>query len=107
MDGTTGRYDLVVLATGYQAIYPFIDPEHLNWVGTASSLPGGCAFGPSATGRSRRGSSATGPCSTTRESRPSSAHAKGAFMAWMGSRELPADLQPATIEEKRSRALVQ
>lgn len=37
-DGTSGEYDIVVLATGYQLHYPFIDPGHLNWVGSAPSL---------------------------------------------------------------------
>lgn len=37
-DGESGDYDLVVLATGYRLHYPFIDPEHLNWVGSAPSL---------------------------------------------------------------------
>jgi hypothetical protein len=32
-DGTEGRYDLIMLATGYSLHYPFIDPEHLNWNG--------------------------------------------------------------------------
>jgi cation diffusion facilitator CzcD-associated flavoprotein CzcO len=37
-DGTSGDYDIVVLATGYQVHYPFIDPVHLNWVDSAPSL---------------------------------------------------------------------
>jgi len=32
-DGTEGRYDLIMLATGYSLHYPFIDREHLNWAG--------------------------------------------------------------------------
>lgn len=32
-DGTSGDYDLVLLATGYRLSYPFVDPEHLNWTG--------------------------------------------------------------------------
>lgn len=34
-DGTSGDYDLVVLATGYTLDYPFLAPEHLNWVDEA------------------------------------------------------------------------
>lgn len=30
-DGESGDYDLVLLATGYQLHYPFIDDHHLNW----------------------------------------------------------------------------
>lgn len=30
-DGTTGDYDLVLLATGYRLHYPFIDDQYLNW----------------------------------------------------------------------------
>ncbi len=30
-DGTTGNYDLVLLATGYHLHYPFIDDQYLNW----------------------------------------------------------------------------
>lgn len=30
-DGTTGDYDLVLLATGYHLHYPFIDDQYLNW----------------------------------------------------------------------------
>lgn len=38
VDGTSGEYDQVVLATGYKLHYPFIDPKHLNWSGDAPSL---------------------------------------------------------------------
>ncbi|MBN8867812.1 MAG: NAD(P)-binding domain-containing protein [Solirubrobacterales bacterium] len=31
VDGSSGEYDMVMLATGYKLHYPFIDPEHLNW----------------------------------------------------------------------------
>ncbi|HEU5143674.1 MAG TPA: NAD(P)/FAD-dependent oxidoreductase [Dermatophilaceae bacterium] len=37
-DGTSADYDLVMLATGYRLHYPFIDPSHLNWIGSAPSL---------------------------------------------------------------------
>lgn len=30
-DGSRGEYDLLLLATGYQLHYPFIDRAHLNW----------------------------------------------------------------------------
>ncbi|MGO2745232.1 flavin-containing monooxygenase [Microbacterium sp.] len=30
-DGTSGDYDLVLLATGYSLGYPFVDREHLSW----------------------------------------------------------------------------
>ncbi len=38
VDGTSGEYDLVMLATGYRLNYPFIDPEHLNWRGNHPDL---------------------------------------------------------------------
>lgn len=37
-DGTTGEYDLIMLATGYRLHYPFIEPEHLNWEGNSPKL---------------------------------------------------------------------
>ncbi len=37
-DGTSREYDVVVLATGYQLHYPFIDRAELNWKGAAPSL---------------------------------------------------------------------
>lgn len=37
-DGTSGEYDLIVLATGYVLDYPFIDRRHLNWTGMAPKL---------------------------------------------------------------------
>lgn len=37
-DGSSSDYDVVVLATGYQLHYPFIDPEHLAWAGAAPDL---------------------------------------------------------------------
>ncbi|GAA4726138.1 NAD(P)-binding domain-containing protein [Isoptericola chiayiensis] len=36
VDGTAGRYDLVLLATGYRLDYPFVDPKHLAWDGPGS-----------------------------------------------------------------------
>lgn len=30
-DGSSGDYDLIMLATGYTLDYPFVDREHLNW----------------------------------------------------------------------------
>ena len=30
-DGSSGEYDMVMLATGYKLNYPFIDRRHLNW----------------------------------------------------------------------------
>jgi len=30
-DGTTGEYDMILMATGYKLHYPFIDRAHLNW----------------------------------------------------------------------------
>lgn len=38
VDGTSGEYDLVVLATGYRLHYPFIDAAHLSWSGAAPDL---------------------------------------------------------------------
>jgi len=38
VDGTSGEYDMVMLATGYKLHYPFIDPEHLNWRGNSPDL---------------------------------------------------------------------
>jgi hypothetical protein len=32
-DGTSGDYDLILLATGYRLSYPFVDAEELNWTG--------------------------------------------------------------------------
>lgn len=37
-DGTTGEYDLILQATGYQLDYPFIDKALLNWQGMAPAL---------------------------------------------------------------------
>ena len=37
-DGTSGEYDLIMLATGYVLDYPFIDRRHLNWTGMAPKL---------------------------------------------------------------------
>lgn len=37
-DGTSGEYDLIILATGYVLDYPFIDRKHLNWTGMAPKL---------------------------------------------------------------------
>src|SRR5699024_6162622 len=37
-DGTTGEYDMVLLATGYTLDYPFVDPAALNWTGWSPSL---------------------------------------------------------------------
>jgi len=37
-DGTSGDYDLVLLATGYSLDYPFVDREHLNWTGASPRL---------------------------------------------------------------------
>ncbi|WP_278237269.1 NAD(P)/FAD-dependent oxidoreductase [Isoptericola sp. AK164] len=36
VDGTSGEYDLVLLATGYKLDYPFVDPKHLSWDGPGS-----------------------------------------------------------------------
>jgi hypothetical protein len=37
-DGSSGEYDVVMLATGYRLNYPFIDPQHLNWKGNHPDL---------------------------------------------------------------------
>ena len=37
-DGTTGDYDLVLLATGYSLDYPFVDRAHLSWRGASPRL---------------------------------------------------------------------
>jgi hypothetical protein len=37
-DGTSGDYDLILLATGYKLHYPFIDRAELNWKGAAPHL---------------------------------------------------------------------
>lgn len=37
-DGSSGRYDLVLTATGYHLHYPFIDPTLLNWRGHTPQL---------------------------------------------------------------------
>jgi hypothetical protein len=37
-DGTSGEYDLVLLATGYSLDYPFVDREHLHWRGASPRL---------------------------------------------------------------------
>ncbi|NYE21073.1 flavin-containing monooxygenase [Microbacterium immunditiarum] len=37
-DGTSGRYDLVMLATGYTLDYPFVPREEFNWNGWAPKL---------------------------------------------------------------------
>lgn len=37
-DGTSGDYDLVLLATGYRLDYPFVAPAALHWTGAAPSL---------------------------------------------------------------------
>lgn len=37
-DGSSGDYDLVVLATGYRLDYPFVERSHLNWEGASPSL---------------------------------------------------------------------
>ncbi|GAA4477710.1 NAD(P)/FAD-dependent oxidoreductase [Microbacterium panaciterrae] len=34
-DGSSGEYDLILLATGYRLDYPFVDREHLNWQGAS------------------------------------------------------------------------
>ncbi len=38
VDGSSGGYDMVMLATGYRLNYPFIDPQHLNWKGNHPDL---------------------------------------------------------------------
>ncbi|WP_217183319.1 NAD(P)/FAD-dependent oxidoreductase [Streptomyces sp. AC495_CC817] len=37
-DGTSGDYDLVLLATGYTLDYPFVDRSHLHWRGASPRL---------------------------------------------------------------------
>ncbi|MCR2810388.1 MULTISPECIES: NAD(P)/FAD-dependent oxidoreductase [unclassified Microbacterium] len=37
-DGSSGDYDVVLLATGYTLDYPFVDRTHLNWHGFAPEL---------------------------------------------------------------------
>ncbi len=37
-DGSDAEYDLIMLATGYDLHYPFIDKQHLNWQGAAPQL---------------------------------------------------------------------
>lgn len=37
-DGSVEDYDLILLATGYQLDFPFIDRQYLNWRGAAPSL---------------------------------------------------------------------
>ncbi len=37
-DGSSGEYDLVMLATGYKLDYPFIDREHLNWTAASPKI---------------------------------------------------------------------
>lgn len=37
-NGEQGEYDLIVLATGYDLDYPFIDPAEINWQGAAPQL---------------------------------------------------------------------
>ncbi|WP_341941697.1 NAD(P)/FAD-dependent oxidoreductase [Microbacterium sp. LWH10-1.2] len=37
-DGSTGEYDLVMLATGYTLDYPFVDKTHLHWRGASPRL---------------------------------------------------------------------
>lgn len=37
-DGSSGEYDLVLLATGYRLDYPFVDRQHLHWRGAAPRL---------------------------------------------------------------------
>jgi hypothetical protein len=37
-DGSSGEYDVAMLATGYRLNYPFIDPQHLNWKGNHPDL---------------------------------------------------------------------
>lgn len=36
--GSTGAYDLILLATGYALDYPFVDPSHLHWHAAAPEL---------------------------------------------------------------------
>lgn len=37
-DGSSGEYDLVLLATGYTLDYPFVDRRHLHWQGASPRL---------------------------------------------------------------------
>ncbi|PRB09291.1 monooxygenase [Microbacterium sp. MYb72] len=37
-DGSTGEYDLLMLATGYTLDYPFVDKTHLHWRGASPRL---------------------------------------------------------------------
>jgi len=37
-DGTSGEYDLIMLATGYHLDYPFVDRAHLNWTQASPKL---------------------------------------------------------------------
>lgn len=37
-DGSSGDYDLVMLATGYRLDYPFVDRAHLQWRGASPRL---------------------------------------------------------------------
>lgn len=37
-DGAAAEYDLILMATGYQLDYPFIDRKYLNWHGDAPQL---------------------------------------------------------------------
>lgn len=37
-DGSSGEYDLVLLATGYTLDYPFVDRAHLHWRGASPRL---------------------------------------------------------------------
>lgn len=37
-DGSWGEYDLILLATGYELHYPFIEKAELNWKGAAPQL---------------------------------------------------------------------
>lgn len=38
VDGSSGEYDLVLLATGYKLDYPFVDRHHLHWRGASPQL---------------------------------------------------------------------
>jgi hypothetical protein len=38
LDGSQEDYDLILLATGYQLYYPFIEDQILNWEGAAPHL---------------------------------------------------------------------
>jgi hypothetical protein len=38
VDGTSEKYDLILLATGYKLYYPFIEKEELNWKGACPNL---------------------------------------------------------------------